>query len=129
MLHGSTDNFIGPVIAGCLYGYLTYEFQSVWPAFLAHLSNNLLYLITLWLTDTYASFGIWEYFSFLSVIILLLFLYFTFRTAEDLFENDEMPHFQRRRLPIPQTVLTMALNPGFLVFLLAFVAKAVLGII
>ena len=129
MLHGSTDNFIGPMIAGCLYGYLTYEFQSVWPAFLAHLSNNLLYLIALWLTDTYASFGIWEYFSFLSVIILLLFLYFTFRTAEDLFDNDEMPHFQRRRLPIPQTILTMALNPGFLVFMLAFMAKAVFGII
>ena len=129
MLHGSSDNFVGPVIAGCLYGYLTYEFQSIWPAFLAHLSNNLLYLIALWLTDTYASFGIWEYFSFLSVIILLLFLYFTFRMAEDLFENDEMPHFQRRRLPILKTILTMALNPGFLVFALAFMAKAVFGII
>lgn len=129
MLHGSTDNFIGPLLAGCLYGYLTYEFQSIWPAFLAHLSNNLLYLIILWLTDTYASFGIWEYFSFLSVIILLLFLYFTFRTAEDLFEDDEMPHFQRRRLPILQTVLTLAFNPGFLVFTLAFLAKAVLGVI
>jgi len=129
MLHGTLNNFIGPLLAGCLYGYLTYEFQSVWPAFIAHLSNNLLYLVTLWLTDTYASFGIWEYFSFLSVIILLMFLYLTFRTAEDLFEDNEMPHFQRRKLPIPQTILTMAFNPGFLVFTLAFMAKAVFGLI
>ncbi len=129
MLHGTLSNFIGPLLAGCLYGYLTYEFQSVWPAFIAHLSNNLLYLLILWLTDTYASFGIWEYFSFLSVIILLLFLYLTFRTAEDLFEDDEMPHFQRRKLPILQTILVMTLNPGFLVFVLAFAAKAVFGLI
>jgi len=129
MLHGSLSNFIGPLLAGCLYGYLTYEFQSVWPAFIAHLSNNLLYLVILWLTDTYASFGIWEYFSFLSVIILLLFLYLAFRAAEDLFDDDEMPHFQRRKLPVLQTILTMTLNPGFLVFTLAFMAKAVFKVI
>ncbi len=58
-----------------------------------------------------------------------MFLYLTFRTAEDLFEDNEMPHFQRRKLPIPQTILTMAFNPGFLVFTLAFMAKAVFGLI
>lgn len=129
MLHGNLNNFIGPLTAGCVYGYLTYECQSVWPAFFAHLSNNLLYLGILWLTDTYASFGIWEYFSFTSVILLLLFFYLTFRTAEDLLEDDELPHFQRRKLPIPQTVFVMALNPGFLVFVLAFLAKAVFHLI
>lgn len=129
MLHGNLANFIGPMLAGCLYGYLTYECQSVWPAFIAHLSNNLLYLGILWLTDTYASFGIWEYFSFSSVILLLLFLYLTFRTAEDLLEDGDLPHFQRRKLPVLKTVFVMAFNPGFLVFALAFLAKAVLRVI
>ncbi len=129
MLHGSLSNFLGPLLAGCLYGYLTYECQSVWPAVIAHLSNNLLYLGILWLTDTYASFGIWEYFSFLSVIILLLFLYLAFRTAEDLFEDDDMPHFQQLKLPVSKAFSKLALNPGFLVFALAFLAKAVLQII
>lgn len=129
MLHGNLGNFIGPLLAGCLYGYLTYECQSFWPAFIAHLSNNLLYLGILWLTDTYASFGIWEYFSFTSVILLLLFLYLTFRTAEDLLEDGDMPHFQRQKLSALKTLFSMALNPGFLVFALAFLAKAVLKVI
>lgn len=129
MLHGDLGDFVGPLLMGCVYGYLTYECQSVWPAFIAHLSNNLLYLAILWLTDTYAAFGIWEYFSFTSVILLLLFLYLTFRTAEDLFEDEDMPHFQRRKLPVLQTVMAMALNPGFLVFAMAFAAKAVFQVI
>lgn len=129
MLHGNLRNFLGPWLAGCLYGYLAYEFDSIWPSIAAHLTNNLLYLAILWLTDTYASFGIWDYFSFLAIIVQLLFLYLAFRAAEDLLEDDEIPHFEKCKLPLPQCIFAVAFNPGFLVFILAFAAKAIFQVI
>ena len=40
-----------------------------------------------------------------------------------------MPHFQQLKLPVSKAFSKLALNPGFLVFALAFLAKAVLQII
>ena len=72
-------NFAGPLLAGIAYAYLTYVFGSVWPAVLAHAVNNLYYMFVLWITDTYAAFGIWNYFAAINGLALLLFLYLSLR--------------------------------------------------
>ena len=53
----------------------------MWPAVLAHAVNNLYYMFVLWITDTYAAFGIWNYFAAVNGLVLLLFLYLSLRVA------------------------------------------------
>ena len=84
MLHGNLMNFAGPLLAGITYAYLTYIFDSIWPAILAHAVNNLYYMFVLWITDTYAAFGIWNYFAAVNGLVLLLFLYLSLRSLENL---------------------------------------------
>lgn len=42
MLHGDLSNFTGPLVAGMIYAWLCLVLDSVWPAVIAHLGNNLL---------------------------------------------------------------------------------------
>ncbi|WNX86465.1 CPBP family intramembrane glutamic endopeptidase [Agathobaculum sp. NTUH-O15-33] len=124
MLHGSLMNFIGPMVAGVAYAYLSYSFGSLWPAIIAHAVNNIYYVLVVWITETYSAFGIWNYFAAVNALILLLFLYLTLRAAERLLVRGSIPHFEKgagRR-----DFWRLTANPGFLVFVLAFVAKAVL---
>ena len=125
MLHGSMQNFFGPLLAGVLYAFMTYSFDCVWPAVLAHVINNLYYVGVLWLTDTYSAFGIWKYFPGISLIAFLAFAYLAFHALETLLATD---HIRRFRKPEGEGagLLAIALNPGFTVFVLAFLTKAVL---
>ena len=82
MLHGSVFNFVGPLIAGCAYAFLAYTFDSIWPAVLAHMINNLYYYVINYLIRLYSSFGIWKYFTYINVILFLLTLYLTLRSLE-----------------------------------------------
>lgn len=128
MLHGSLSNFLGPLLAGCLYAYLTFAFDCVWLAVIAHLINNAFYLVIMWLNNTYSAFGIWKYIPGLAVIFLLFFGYLSFCCLESLLQHDKIPRLKRVESPATG-LLTIALNPGFIVFLFAFLAKAVLGLI
>lgn len=124
MLHGSMMNFLGPMVAGIAYAYLTYSFGSLWPAVIAHAVNNIYYLFIVWITETYSAFGIWNYFAAINVLILLLFLYLSLRAAERLLVRGLIPHFEKgagRR-----DFWRLVANPGFLVFAAAFLAKAIL---
>ena len=95
LLHGSLLNFVGPFVAGMAYAYLTFVSGSVWPAVLAHGVNNLYYLFVVWVTDTYAAFGIWNYFAVLNALVMLLSLYLMLRTLEDLLTRGAIPHFEK----------------------------------
>ncbi|MCB6366969.1 CPBP family intramembrane metalloprotease [Intestinibacillus massiliensis] len=128
MLHGSLSNFLGPLLAGCLYAYLTYAFDCVWLAVLAHLINNAFYLGVSWLSTTYSAFGIWKYIPGVSVVMLLFFGYLSFCCLESLLVHDKVPKF-RRTENRGASLLSIVINPGFTVFLFAFIAKAILGLI
>lgn len=125
MLHGSMNNFIGPMFAGFLYAYLTYAFDCVWPAVAAHIINNLFFIGVLWLTSTYSAFGIWKYFPAICLILLLAFLYLALHALETLLATDRVRRFQTHPKADKNAAFAI-LNPGFFVFLLAFVAKAML---
>lgn len=125
MLQGSADNLIGPLLTGLLYAYLTYCFDCVWLAVLAHMIHNFYYVVILWLTETYSAFGIWKYFSGISLIALLAFSYLALRLLETLLATGQVRRF--RQLVSSAAGLRAAVcNLGFLVFALAFAAKAIL---
>lgn len=125
LLHGSLLNFVGPFVAGMAYAYLTFVSGSVWPAVLAHGVNNLYYLFVVWVTDTYAAFGIWNYFAMLNALVMLLSLYLMLRTLEDLLTRGAIPHFEKSAGLYDVWLLLR--NPGMLAFVLAFVAKLILN--
>lgn len=125
MLHGSMMNFAGPFLAGIAYAYLTYVSGSVWPAVLAHGVNNLYYVFVLWITDTYAAFGIWSYFAAINALVMLLFLYLTLRELETLLTRGCIPHFEKSAGLYDLWLLVR--NPGMLAFFLAFIAKLILN--
>lgn len=124
MLHGSPLNFVGPFAAGVAYAYLTFVSGSVWPAILAHGVHNLYYLFALWFTDTYAAFGIWNYFMAINALLLLLFLYLTLRAMEMLLIKGIIPRFDKSAGLYDLWLLVR--NPGVIAFVLAFAAKLVL---
>lgn len=127
LLHGNLMNLAGPMIAGIAYAYLSFSFGSIWPAVLAHMVNNLYYLFIIWVTDTYAAFGIWKYFAPLNGLVLLLFLYLSLRSAEQLFAKGQIPHMEKgggRR-----DIGKLLLSPVILAFFAAYVAKAVLHLL
>ena len=125
MLHGSLLNFAGPFLAGIAYAYLTYVSGSVWPAVLAHGVNNLYYVFVLWITDTYAAFGIWSYFAAINALVLLLFLYLTLRELETLLTRGCFLHFEKSAGLYELWWLVR--NPGMLAFVLAFAAKLIMN--
>ena len=124
MMHGSLMNFAGPLLAGIAYAYLTYIFGSVWPAVLAHAVNNLYYMFVIWITDTYAAFGIWNYFAAINGLAMLLFLYLSLRTLETMLVKGRIPHFEKSAGLYDLWLLMR--NPGTAAFALAFAAKLVL---
>lgn len=124
MLHGTLSNFIGPLLGGLLYAYMTYSFDCIWPAVVAHCINNLYYVLILWLTNTYNAFGIWKYFPSVSGIFFLICTYLAFCMLENLLASGHIRRFSK-----PDTtehgLLAIIINPGFTVFALAFAAKAI----
>lgn len=129
MLHGSLYNFVGPFIAGLSFSWLTYVFKSVWPAVVAHAVNNLGYLFILWVTDTYSAFGIWNYIPYVCIFLLLLFTYLILANVEKLLLSGRVPKFKIQSQISNQSIRTIALNPGAIVFIVSFFAKTVFKII
>lgn len=124
MLHGSLMNFAGPLLAGIVYAYLTFVFGSIWPAVLAHAANNLYYMFVLWITDTYAAFGIWNYFAAFNGLALLLLLYLSLRALEGTLSKGMVPRFEKSAGWYDLWLLVR--SPGVLAFALAFVARLIL---
>lgn len=128
MLHGSLQNFIGPLLCGVCYAWLTFTYKSIWPAIWAHIINNVLYLCVLWLTDTYSAYGIWNYVPPICVILFLLFGYLTFRMAEDMLLDGQIPHFQRGQ-SLGAAIRSIFGNPASVAFVAAFLVKTVFDFI
>lgn len=124
LLHGNPLNFLGPFLAGIIYAYLTYIFDSIYPAMLAHAINNIYYLAILWLTQTYAAFGIWNYFSFMNLIFFLLFTYIALRSLEKMFERKTVKKFVKKKGA--RDAIAICASPAMLCFVLAVIVKVFL---
>lgn len=127
MLYGDLLNFLGPMIVGIAYAYLSFVFRSVWPAVVAHIASNLYYWVMDWLMETYAAFGVWKYFLSFNNLLLLFFIYLTLRSWEKLLMRGYVPHFEKSAGMYDVWLLVR--NPGMIAFLLAFLAKTVLHVI
>lgn len=126
MLHGSLVNFVGPLIAGCGYAFLAYSFGSIWPAVLAHFVNNLYYYIVNHLITLYSSFGIWHYFTIINVILFLLTFYLTLRSLEQQLRRHTLRTWIPNDQSMTETVRACLVNPGFFIFVSAFVISVAL---
>ncbi|MDO5548078.1 MAG: CPBP family intramembrane metalloprotease [Eubacteriales bacterium] len=119
-LHADLFNFVGPFIAGCAYAFLSYSFDSLWPAIIAHFINNLYYYIINHLVTLYSSFGIWQYFTFINVILFLVMLYFTLRSLEIQIQHNKLLKFRPGRARLRDCISDLIGNPGFFIFVVAF---------
>lgn len=72
MLHSSAANFLGPLFAAVVYGFLTVVYQSVWPAVIAHLINNFVADYAVVLIEKYINIGMNGYVIFIATVIFLL---------------------------------------------------------
>ena len=124
MIHGSTANFLGPLTAGLLFGYMTIITGSVWPAVFGHFFNNLFYLAMSYLLKRYAAFGIWPYFVMLAAAVLFLSIYGAASCLENLIEKGRVPRL--RGSGGSKAIVRSVLCPGVLVTLVLFVLKTLL---
>ena len=127
LLQGEPLRMPGAFAAGCAFAYTAYILGSVWPAVIAHLAGGLYLAFSMWMTDTYAPFGIWNYFPACNLLGLLFFLYLTVRTAQGMLVRDSVPHFEKSAGWYDLWLLMR--RPGVLVFIVAFAAKIVLDTI
>ncbi len=75
LVHGNPANFIGPLAAGLVYGYMTLALGSIWPAVIAHMINNAFFLLLGYMTSAYEALGFWPYFLLGAVAVFAIFLY------------------------------------------------------
>lgn len=124
MIHGTAANFLGPLAAGLLFGYMTIITGSVWPAVFGHLFNNLLYLAMSYLLKRYAAFGIWPYFIMLAAAMLFICIYAAASCLEGLIEKGRVPRL--RGSGGAKAVLRLVLCPGVLATAVLFLLKTLL---
>ena len=129
LLHGSTSNLVGPLLSGIFYAWLTYAFNSIIPAIAAHGIENLIYYILSHLSNIYSAFGIWKYLPMLSLLCFLLFAWFAFRQAEKIWPKIQLRPWKANANIRLATILEIALTPGFLAFVIAYVVKVVLQLL
>lgn len=120
LLHANPNNLIGPFLAGCAYAYLSYSFDSLGPAIIAHVVNNLYYYIINHLVTVYSSFGIWRYFTFINLILFLLSLYLMLRSLTTQIQHDKLRPFRPNSVGLRPTIAELIANPGFFMFCVAF---------
>lgn len=122
LVHGATDNFLGPLFAGFVFGYLVYALDSIWPAVFAHLLNNAYAISVAGLSATYEAFGLWPYFILANVVAFFLLLYLAMRSLEKLLERGKIPRFHKAAWG--KAAVSTLLSPGFLLLVLMCVIKA-----
>ena len=126
LLHAQSWNLLGPLIAGLAYGYMTYALDSIWPAALSHFLNNLYALVMAQLMHTYSAFGLWPYFLAINLLLFLLFSVFSLNALQHLMERNKVKKLTRGSRNVAAILFETILSPGFLVFVILFVTRALM---
>jgi len=123
MLHGSPANFLGPLAAGFLYGYMTWILKSAWTAVIAHFIHNAHYLLMNHLMREYSTFGIWPYFVAIDLLMLCVFLYFSMASLGKLLERSRIPRFSKA--PLLRRLSSVLASPGLWLTALLFAFRLI----
>lgn len=121
LVHGSASNFVGPLLAGAAFGYMSYALGSVWPAVCGHLVSNLYAWGFAYFSDVYEAFGLWRYVVLVNIVCFCVLLYLAMRSLEKLIERGKIPRFKKGGL---EKLIFSFLSPGFLLLVLLFVLKS-----
>jgi len=121
MCHGDLHNFLGPLTAGLIYGYMVYALGSVWPAVVAHLINNLFNMLIGYLTKAYEALGLWPYFLIIAAALLFIFIAISMTTLEKLVEKGKI----KRLAPVPSRadLVEIVCTPGIWALVILFIIR------
>ena len=125
LITGTPSNFLGPLAAGLLFGYMTLITGSVWPAVIGHFFNNLLYMVMSYLLRRYAAFGIWPYFIIVAAALLFISMYGAASSLENLIEKGRVPRL--RGSGGQKAIIRAVLCPGVLATAVLFVLKTIVN--
>ncbi len=114
-------NWCSAFLIGCLCAYVAFVFDCVWAAVIVQVCSSACRYLMIWIADTYSPLGVWEVFLFISVLLLLLFLFLACRLLESLLIEKRILHFQR--IHTWKETSTLFVNSGFAAFFLAVVIK------
>ena len=120
LVHGNIRNFLGLLLAGAIYAYLVYTLKSIWPAVIAHLLNNVYYIVISYISEAYEAVGIWMYFVVINVLALCVFLFLAMRSLEKLINQDKIERFNKTSMASYGSVLV---TPGIWLLVILFVIK------
>lgn len=82
LIHATPTNFVGPLVVGLIFGYVTIATGTIWPAIIAHIVNNSAVLLLGGMLKRYAAFGIWPYFLLITASSLFVLVYLSARSFE-----------------------------------------------
>lgn len=121
LIHGDLSNFAGPMIAGLIYGYMTYVLDSVWPAIFAHLLNNGLSLALSGSARLCSALGLWPYVMLALLFCFCGFLAMSMRALERLIEKNRIRRLQHK--PIAQELRGIFISPGLWLLLVIYLIR------
>ena len=81
-MHASPYSFIAPFVCGIAYGFLVYLFDSIYPAILAHLINNVFCLVLWRYSEDIKSAGLVGLCAAVGIILMFVFTYFALHFLE-----------------------------------------------
>ncbi len=88
MFHISLDNFFGPFLAGMGYSFLVIVFNSIYPAVIAHIVNNLFFIFAAFIGENISNAAGGILVDFLAVILYLLIIIVTLKMIENIISNN-----------------------------------------
>ena len=121
MIHGNIRNFAGPLVAGLIYGYITYVLDSVWPAIFAHMVNNALALFLSNTAETYSALGLWPYILLATVFCLCMFTSLAMRALDTQIEKGRVRRLQYQNRSA--TLTAIFVSPGIWLMMILFAVR------
>lgn len=88
LFHLSVDNFFGPLLAGFGYAFLVIVFNSVYPAVIAHIVNNLFFIFAAFIGKNISNAAGGTLVDFLAVVLYLLIIIITLKLIEKVIKEN-----------------------------------------
>ena len=123
MVCGSAATFLGLLVSGLVFGYMTAATDSIWPAAAGRLIHNLVNLAMGYALRRYAVFGAWPYLMILGAALLFLCTYLAAACLESLLAKGRVRRLRGGKGP--QAALSRVLCPGVLATAALFAVKIV----